>query len=314
VVNQSNSSITPSTSVTIGSFDGVHLGHQSILTALKTIAHQDESTAIAVSFFPHPAVVLGDIQTPFYLTTLEEKNALLKKYGADEIINFTFDRNFSRLSPRAFVEKLQEKTGFSRLLIGYDFRLGKDRSGGLTALRQLGKELGFQVDVIDPVIFEGNPISSSRIRHLLSEGDFADVNKMLGYAYFVAGKVMHGDGRGKHIGLPTANVVPWKFKLIPAPGVYAAFTEVDGVQHPSVVNVGHRPTFYEEDAIQTIETHILDFAQEIYNTRIRIHFVERQRPEIKFEGVDALMAQIKYDIINAKEILSDAAAPTNLPA
>ena len=303
-----------STWITIGSFDGVHLGHQKILQVLSTRPQHRSINTVAVSFFPHPAVVLGNITSPFYLSTMEEKNALLEKFGAKEIITFTFDKTFSRHSPRDFIILLREKVMFSKLLIGYDFRLGADRTGDQKALIDLGNEMGFSVEVIDPVMFGDRPISSSRIRNALNGGNLKQVNAMLGYPYFVTGRVVHGDGRGKHIGLPTANVQPWAHKLIPAPGVYAAFTQVGQTPHPSVVNVGHRPTFYEKDAVQTIETHILNYSEEIYDRDIKIHFVERQRPEIKFENVNALMAQIKYDIINAKEILSDATKPPNLPA
>jgi len=311
---QASANNEASTWVTIGSFDGVHLGHQKILNVLSSKSQNRKTTAVAVSFFPHPAVVLGNITHPFYLSSLDEKNALLEKYGANEIFTFTFDKTFSRLSPRDFIRLLREKVLFSRLLIGYDFRLGADRAGDHQSLDKLGNEMGFSVEVINPVLYGDEPISSSRIRKAINEANLEQANAMLGYSYFVAGKVVHGDGRGKHIGLPTANVQPWIQKLIPAPGVYAAFTEVDKNQYPSVVNVGHRPTFYEEGALQTIETHIMDFSKEIYGKKIKIHFIERLRPEIKFDDVDPLMAQIKYDIINAKEILSDATKPPNLPA
>ena len=314
-VEKQSSNITPHSAwVTIGSFDGVHLGHQKILETLNKGAHVNQANAVAVSFHPHPAVVLRDIEDPFYITTLDEKNALLKRFGADEIINFTFDKEFSRLSPREFVQLLHQRTTFSKLLIGYDFRLGADRAGGQEALREIGKEMGFSVDVISPVLFEDKPVSSSRIRQALSKGTLMQANAMLGYPFFVTGKVVHGDGRGKHIGLPTANVFPLPQKLIPAPGVYASFTEIDTVMYLSVINIGHRPTFYDADAIQTIETHIFDFSDEIYDRQIGIHLIERLRPELKFDGVDALMAQIKYDIIKAKEILSHAAKPPNIPA
>ena len=270
--------------------------------------------SVAVSFFPHPAVFLRKIDSPFYLSTLDEKNALLTRYGAEEIITFNFDQAFSRLTPREFVNLLREKTTFSKLVIGYDFRLGADRSGGQQALRDIGQELGFSVDVISAVMHGDEPVSSSRIREALNSGNLAQANLMLGYPYFVAGTVVHGDGRGKHIGLPTANVSPWPKKVIPSPGVYAAFSEVNGEMHHSVVNVGHRPTFYEKGGLQTIETHILNFAQEIYEKDLCIHFIERLRPEEKFDSVDALMAQIEYDIINAEEILSDAAKPSHIPA
>jgi riboflavin kinase / FMN adenylyltransferase len=300
--------------ITIGSFDGVHLGHQKILETLKNGAQESRAKAAAISFFPHPAVVLRDIEDPFYITTLDEKNALLKRFGANEIINFTFDKDFSRLSPREFVQLVRERSNFSKLLIGYDFRLGADRAGGQEALKEIGKEMGFSVDVISPVLFDDQPVSSSRIRQALAEGNLAQANAMLGYPFFISGEVVHGDGRGKHIGLPTANVFPWPKKIIPAPGVYAAFTEIDAVMHLSVISIGYRPTFYGADAVQTIESHVLDYAEQIYEKAIGIHFIERLRPELKFDGVDALMTQIKYDIIKAKEILSDAAKPPNIPA
>ena len=314
VDKQPSNIIAHSDWITIGSFDGVHLGHQKIVETLGNGALENRVKATAISFYPHPAVVLRDIEAPFYITTLEEKNSLLKRFGVNEIINFTFDKDFYRLSPREFVQLVQERSTFSKLLIGYDFRLGADRAGGQEALKEIGRDLGFGVDVISPVLFDHEPISSSRIRQALADGNLALANAMLGYPFFISGRVVHGDGRGKHIGLPTANVFPWPKKLIPAPGVYAAFTEIDAVMHLSVINIGHRPTFYTADAIQTIETHVLDFSDEIYDKQIGIHFIERLRPELKFDGVAALMTQIKYDIIKAKEILSDATKPPNIPA
>jgi len=312
VKNRSNNKEEALSWITIGSFDGVHAGHQKILRILSKTGKEQTSNAIAVSFDPHPADFLGKIKNPFYLSTSEEKKALLKRYGADRIIIFNFNRAFSRQSPGVFIDRLQSKVPFSKLLIGYDFRLGADRSGGQQALSQLGDEQGFKVEIISALMMESQPISSSRIRQSLIEGDLEKANMMLGYPYIVTGKVVHGDGRGKHIGLPTANILPWKKKLVPSAGVYAAFSEIDGHLHPSVVSIGYRPTFYAKGAQQSIESHILEFSREIYDKEIVLHFVKKLRAELKFGDVDALMKQIKYDMINAKEILAHAEQPPNL--
>jgi len=299
--------------LTIGAFDGVHLGHQRILSLLDQGAACQNCMAYVVTFFPHPAVHLNAIKGNFYLSTPEEQDFLLSKWGADEIITFEFDHDFSRLSPRDFILKLLGRVSFSKLLIGYDFRMGADRAGDHAALKELGKEFGFAVEVVNPVMFENAPISSSRIRAALSSGRVEQANAMLGYAYAVSGEVVHGDGRGRHIGLPTANISPWPMKLIPATGVYAAFTEIDGEAHPSVISIGYRPTFYA-GGIPTFETHVLDFSDSIYGKTITAHFIARLRPEEKYDSVDALMAQIKCDIINAEEILSNATKPTRISA
>lgn len=300
--------------ISIGAFDGVHSGHQQIIGVLSSGVKETKSKAIAVTFYPHPLVYFKNPSKPFYLSTVEEKNMLLKAFGAGSIVTFKFDQPFSRLSPREFINRLYKQAPFSHLLIGYDFRMGANRAGDHLTLQQLGEEMNFSVEIIAPVLHQSKPISSSRIRSALEKGELDLANIMLGYPYFISGEVVRGDGRGRHIGLPTANLSPWPQKLIPAPGVYAAFTEVKDVKYQSVVSIGYRPTFYESPAMQTIETHILDYSNAIYGEKIRIHFINRLRSEKKYDSVDSLMAQIKWDIINAKEILSDAAKTSNIPA
>lgn len=314
VEQQGKSQIDSRAWITIGAFDGVHLGHKQIINILAAGAERSNSAAIAVTFYPHPVVHLKKISKPFYLSTPAEKDTRLKAYGANSIITFPFDQSFSRLSPNEFITHLYKQVPFSHLLIGYDFHLGADRAGDHTALKKLGERMNFKVKVIDPVMHLSEPISSSRIRSALTSSDLDLVNALLGYPYPIGGEVIHGDGRGRHIGLPTANLSPWPQKLIPTPGVYAAFTEIKNKNYQSVVSIGYRPTFYDSPSFQTIETHILDFSDQIYGEKVRIHFINRLRPEEKYDSVETLMSQIKWDIINAEEILSNAAKSFNLSA
>jgi len=289
--------------VTIGAFDGVHLGHQKILSELT---EGNNERANAVTFFPHPGVFLNQISEPYYLSTPAEQKQLLQAFGVDEVLIFEFDQTFSRLSPRDFIQKVAERMVISGLLIGYDFRMGADRAGDHFKLKELGKEFGFNVSIVEPVLYKNKPISSSRIRDALKKGLLQQANEMLGYPFSIAGEVVHGDGRGRHIGLPTANIQTWPMKILPNAGVYAALVDVDNVEYRSVVSIGYRPTFYKNTASKTIEVHILDFSREIYGKNLRVHFLERLRAEEKYDSVEKLMEQIKCDIINADEIFSHA--------
>ncbi|MCD6355656.1 MAG: riboflavin biosynthesis protein RibF, partial [Anaerolineaceae bacterium] len=201
---------------------------------------------------------------------------------------------------------------FSCLLIGYDFRMGANRKGDYHMLEEMGNKMGFCVRAIAPVLYRNQPVSSSRIRTALINGDLATANIMLGRPYTIEGVIIHGDGRGQHIGLPTANLALWEKKLLPANGVYAAFAEVDNVKRPSVVNIGYRPTFYNNSTLQTIETHILNFSDQIYDKNMKIYFTARLRPEEKYNSIRELMGQIHKDIRKTQEILANDTPPQNL--
>lgn len=300
--------------ITIGAFDGVHLGHQAIIRTLVEKSHQAGQASIVVTFFPHPAKVLRDTQGPYYLTSPEEKNQILKTLGVDSILTLHFDHSLASKSADSFIRILHNQLQFTCLLIGYDFRLGANRSGNIHTLSALGKELGYCVRAIEPFSKTTQPVSSSLIRENIRNGDLHSANNLLGRPYSVEGCVIHGDGRGKHIGLPTANLDVWHEKLLPGGGVYATFADLGSRRFRAVVNIGNRPTFYEEPFQQTIEAHLLDFDQDIYDQKIRLSFIERIRPEMKFDSAQNLMVQIRQDIQYSREVLTDELSQTNLSA
>ena len=289
--------------VTIGAFDGVHLGHQQVIRSLAEKADNHRQLAVVVTFYPHPQKVLRNIAEPFYLNTPEEKDEIFRMLGVDSILTVHFTHQFAKTSADQFMHSLHAQLAFSNLLVGHDFRLGAGRQGDFTVLEAIGAELGYQVAAVEPLLLDGETVSSSRIRGLLREGRIAQANRLLGRPYELSGPVVHGDGRGKHIGIPTANLAVWAEKMIPATGVYAAFAEIEDQRHLSVVNIGHGPTFYEHPAEKGIEVHMLDFNQDIYGKYMRLRLVERIRPEIKFSSAAELMDRIQEDIRISKEVL-----------
>ena len=292
--------------VTIGSFDGVHTGHQQIIKTLTEGAKAENSASVIVTFFPHPAKVLRPFPDPFYLTTPEEKDFMLTQLGLTSVLTLTFSRQLAGLTAFEFMKILHNQLKFSCLLIGYDFRLGANREGDLKKLREIGSELGYCVRAIEPLQLTSQVVSSSLIRKLISEGEITEANSLLGHTYTVSGEIVHGDGRGKHIGIPTANIEPWSEKLIPKIGVYAALADLDGKRHKAVVNIGRRPTFYAKSAIQTIEVHLLDFNRDAYGSTLNLNFIKRIRDEVKFDSAVDLMGQIRRDINESREVLEYA--------
>ena len=298
--------------LTIGSFDGVHIGHQQIIKTLVRGAATEKASSLVVTFYPHPVKVLKDIQAPFYLTTPEEKDRELSGLGITSILTIRFNRDLANLSAYDFMKILHDRLKFSCLLIGYDFHLGKNREGDITELTAIGENLGYCVRAIEPLESGSQAVSSSRVRKLIMEGQLGEANKMLGRWYELSGEVVHGDGRGRHIGIPTANISCWSEKLIPATGIYSSWAQLDDRLIPSVVNIGLRPTFYENPTLQTIEVHLLDFNRDIYGSNMRLHFVNRIRYEEKFDSAETLMKQIRADINKSREVLANAPAKKNL--
>jgi riboflavin kinase/FMN adenylyltransferase len=299
---------------TIGSFDGVHLGHQSVIHALVEESHKAGKPSIVVTFFPHPIKVLRDAKGPYYLTTPEEKNQLLYNLGVDSVLTLNFNRNLSLQSSDSFIRTLHDHVPFSCLLIGYDFRLGANRDGDFNSLNALGQELGYCVRAIEPYLKIDQPVSSSRIRELIQKGEIRSANSLLGRSYSAGGRIIHGDGRGRQLGMRTANLDIWPEKLLPGQGVYAAFAEVGKRRYQAVVNIGSRPTFYENSTLQTVEAHLFDFDHEIYDQQMQLKFIQHIRPEKKFSNSDELMVQIKQDIQFAREVLTNEPKQTDLPA
>jgi len=298
--------------ITIGSFDGIHLGHQKIIDNLVKGAKITGAPSIVITFYPHPAVSTRNITDPYYLTSPEEKDQILSELGVNSILTMHFDHAISQLSPRDFISTLHGQLNFSCLLVGYDFHLGADREGSLKTLEYLGDKMGFCVHAIKPLQKQAKPISSSAIRSALIKGDLSTANTLLGYPYSIKGTVIHGDGRGKHIGIPTANLSVWKKKLLPSEGVYAAFIYINKKRFPTVVSIGFRPTFYEIHEQQTIEAHILNFSDQIYGMQTKLQFISRLRDEIKFGSVKELTQQVRKDINDAEEALSNDTTPTDI--
>jgi riboflavin kinase/FMN adenylyltransferase len=289
--------------LTIGMYDGIHLGHQSIVRTLVDGAHAASHPAVLVTFDPHPAAVLRPDFRPQLLTTPGERAALLAGLGLDHTVIQHFDREFSLQTAEEYVRHLKDRTGFDRLLVGYDFAMGRDRGGDVAALRRMGPDYGYELQVFEPVMHGDAAVSSSRIRKALAAGQVRDAAALLGRSYAVSGPIVEGARRGRSIGIPTANVAVPAEKVIPAAGVYACRVTVDGAVYGAATNIGVRPTFEPDAAAMTVEAHLLDFDGDIYNEVLEVAFVERLREEIKFPGVEALVAQIRADILTAREVL-----------
>ncbi len=291
------------TCVAIGSFDGVHLGHQALLRHMVDRAHENGMRAAALTFFPHPRRVLRTLPPRFYLTTLDERVRLLAELGIDLVITHPFDDEVRHIRAADFVDRLIETLSMKQLW-GGNFALGYQREGDVPFLRRQGELKGFTVETLDdPVLFDGEIVSSRRVRAALEVGEMDTVTGCLGRYFCVRGPVVKGDQRGRTIGFPTANVAVWDELLLPANGVYATRIQVGDERLTAATNVGVRPTV---DGMKlTVEAHILDFDADIYGEDVRLEFVRRVRPEMKFAGLDALKAQIAADVEAVRQIVPD---------
>ncbi len=290
--------------LTIGSFDGVHLGHQQIIQRVTAGAHAMGAPAVALTFHPHPSVVLRGPRESFYLTTQEEKAALLGEFGVDVVITHPFNEQVASIKARDFINLLHNHLNIHQLLVGHDFAIGHNREGNVTALKEFGEELGFAVQTIDAFRIGGEVVSSSRIRRLLEAGKVDQAAELLGRPYALRGIVERGDGRGRSIGIPTANLFIPKEKAVPGAGVYAAHAVLGGKTFRAVSNVGVRPTFEAEAVVPRVEAHILDFDEDIYGEEIELIFLAHLRGEQRFPNAEALVAQIHMDIIQAREVFT----------
>lgn len=289
--------------LTIGVFDGVHRGHQEIIRQLTVGAHAQGNTAVVLTFWPHPAIILGGKGDFKYLTTAEERAALLELLGVDLVITHPFDRTLADQTAEEFMRHVARKLGLRRLIIGHDFALGRGREGNYARLSELGASLGYEVRSIAPLAAGNEVISSTRIRAQIAVGDVSRAAVDLGRYYTLRGSIIHGDGRGKKINIPTANLEIPAEKVIPANGVYACWAWVGEEKHPAVTNIGIRPTFTPDSKKPSAEAHLLDFSRELYGQEVRLEFVERLREEMKFPSVEALVEQIHADIARGREIL-----------
>ncbi|MDX9990911.1 MAG: bifunctional riboflavin kinase/FAD synthetase [Anaerolineales bacterium] len=289
--------------LTIGVFDGVHRGHQEIIRQLTAGARANGAPAVLLSFAPHPAVVFG-AKNLKCLTTPEERAEIIEALGVEFVITQTFDKNVANQTAEEYMALMVRHLGLKKLLIGYDFALGRGRAGTYQKLTQIGQELGFEVTRVEAIRFEDGIVSSSVIRQLLTAGDAAGAAAKLGRYYALSGPVNPGDGRGRTIGIPTANISVPTDKVLPANGVYACYAWVDAQKYRAVTNVGVRPTFDNGQNLARVEAHLLDASADYYHKTMRLEFVERLRGEQKFPAVEALVAQIHADIDQARRILS----------
>jgi riboflavin kinase/FMN adenylyltransferase len=285
----------------LGNFDGLHRGHIKLIEQVRRRAGERSGTPVAMIFDPHPPRVLRPDKAPPLLMTIEQKIEGFERAGLRGVAVVRFTTDLSRWEPETFVETvLVDWLRVSEVWVGENFLFGRDRSGTFTLLRTLGEDRGFRTEKIDPVRYKDFVVSSTRIRHLIAEGRVDEAGALLGHHYFIDGEVVHGDGRGRELGFPTANLQSTN-ELLPAFGIYATLAVIEGVTHPAVTSVGVRPTI--GDGKLTVETFLLDGPQNLYGKRLRLAFVKWIREELKFDDLAALKARIADDCARAAEIL-----------
>ena len=294
--------------LTIGNFDGVHMGHVKLLQRVCERAQAASLVSMALTFDPHPRRVLQGASAPPVITLTEQKLECFEALGIQVAVVLPFTRELAAREPEDFVrETLVQALSLHYLVIGYDYAFGKGRKGDFDMLSALGQKYGFGVERLDPVIINGAVVSSTRIRDMVQAGKVWDVRPLLGRFHQVRGIVAHGQKRGRKLGFPTANVA-LRDELVPLSGVYAVWVEVEGAIRPGVANIGRNPTFGEFE--MSVEAHILDYKGKIYGQPIRVHFVQRIRAEKKFSGPEELISRIREDVGLARMIL---AAPDARP-
>ncbi len=283
--------------LTVGVYDGVHRGHQEILRRVTA-----GSPSVVLTFHPHPASVLGG-QEIKCLTTPDERADLLAAQDVDVVITEPFTRDLASVSAYEFMSRLKRHLGLEHLFIGYDFALGKGREGNAARLSEIGRELGYTVEVVPAVGDESGVISSTEIRKLVSRGDMAEAALLLGHPYQIGGPVIHGDHRGRTIGFPTANIDYPLQKVLPSNGIYACWAWLGSERFAAAINVGLRPTVHDDQTVPNVEAYLLDFDREIYGQHLKLDFVARLRDELKFPSLDALIEQMHRDVAQARDIL-----------
>ena len=293
--------------VTIGTFDGVHLGHRKIISGIKELAENTGGETVLLTFFPHPRMILHpEDESIKLINTITEKAELMEQLGIDHLIITPFSRDFSNQSAEEYIrDVLVNKIGTKKIVIGYDHRFGKDRQGGLDELLRLGPVYGFDVVEIPEQDINEVAISSTRIRSALLNGEIALANTCLGYPFFITGRIVRGDQIGRQLGYPTANIViPETYKLIPSDGIFAAKVKIDGVNYGGMAYIGTRPTI--NGTRRNIEVNIFDFDREIYNQQVSMEFHNFVRGDMKFDSLDELKAQIAKDKVEVEKLLGSS--------
>ena len=302
-------SIERDSMLTIGVFDGVHRGHRRLLAHLVESARETGRAAGVVTFRNHPASVLRADFRPNYLTTLDQRIDLLRESGIDFVVPVTFDEHLSKLDARAFAERLVSALSMKGLVVGADFAMGHGRGGDPAALARLGEELGFTVQTVDLLADGPHAVKSTSIRRALAEGDVEAVASMLGRNFTCQGVVAHGEKRGRELGFPTANLETPPGLAVPADGIYAAWAHFDDLRRMAAVSIGVRPTF--DGMPRAIEAYLLEYQGNLYGKTMRLEFVAFLREELRFGSVEALIVQMREDVLKASEILLHSSEVTN---
>lgn len=287
--------------VTIGVFDGVHKGHQYLIQRLVEEAHSTGRLAVALTFFPHPDIVLRGLQGRYYLTTPEQKAELLTDLGVDCVVTHPFNDAVRQVRAADFVDELVSHLKMSALWVGSDFAMGYKREGNVPFLRDQGTQKDFTVHDIDLIEAQGGVISSSHIRQAVQNGEMEQARAWLNRAYSVTGEVVHGEKRGRQIGYPTANTAVWDEQVLPANGIYAGWVRLGNERFMAMTNVGVRPTFDGKNI--TVEPYLLDFNRDIYGEHLEVSFEKRLRPEAKFDNLQDLIDQIGRDVEEGRAYL-----------
>lgn len=294
--------------LTIGNFDGIHLGHQALLRRVVEEAKSCEGRSVVLTFEPHPLKILRPERAPRLILTLKDKMGLLGALGVDVMVIQRFNAAFANMEARDFVTHyLAELLRVHKVWIGKDLRFGKARTGRVEDLIRWGEEAGFPVKVLEPIEVDGIRISSSRVRDLIEEGAVQEAGTFLGRYHFISGRVVPGQRRGRRLGFPTSNIAS-RTEVLPSDGIYATFLAVDGRAWPSVTSLGCNPTF--GNGPRTIESYVLDYSGDLYQRMVKLFFVKRIRSEEKFSSPELLVSQIQKDVLDAREILNQVPLPT----
>ncbi len=293
----------PASALTIGSFDGLHLGHQALIRSVVDQGRREGMASVVVTFYPHPSVVLRGRRPSFYITLPDDKADLLQAMGVDHVVTLTFDENLSQVTAGEFLDRMAAHLRFRHLWIGEDFALGHEREGNRLFLRKEAGLRGFQLHEMEPVLVGGEVVGSTRVREALRSGDVARVASYLGRPFRLQGTVGRGAGRGKSIGIPTANLRLHPEQAYPGTGVYACRAQVDDHWRAAVTNVGLRPTFADDLPAPVVEAHVLDWEDDLYQRRMPLEFIARLRNEQRFDAVDHLVAQIRRDVDQTRRLL-----------
>ncbi len=290
------------TAISIGVFDGVHRGHRSVIERLLRRSRRDDLVPTVLTFDPHPLAVVAPERAPRLLTTVDQRIELLEGLGVEVVGVLPFER-IRDMEPETFAQGvLAERLDARLVAVGTDFRFGHDRAGDLDTLRKVGERCGYEVVAVELLNENDHPISSTRIRRLITDGKVGEAADILERPYEIRGRVVPGDGRGREIGIATANLEPDPMVAIPRDGVYAAWAAVEGAVHPAVVNIGVRPTF--DGGRRVVEAHLIGFDGDLYGKTVGLRFVSRLRGERRFASIDELVAQIRADTETAREVLS----------